>query len=233
LSDLPVVVEELWFGDEAPGCDPRELAQVAGAVVPRRIEYAAGRHCARAALAKLDIHDFVLLNTSDRCPAWPAGIVGSITHTGRAPRGYCAVALASTARVLALGIDAEQTGPLDPGLWELIARPAELRALQRVGDAAGWHAKLLFVAKEAFYKAQFPLTRAQLDFHDVEVELDFAAGRFEVMLVASVAGNHLSSAEGRFRIDGRCALAAVVALHGPNPAFGPKLRATVAGARSS
>ena len=36
--------------------------------------------------------------------------------------------------------------------------------------------RLLFVAKEAIYKAQYPVDAAFLEFHDIEVDLDTKLG---------------------------------------------------------
>jgi hypothetical protein len=60
-------------------CD--ELRLMASAVPRRRAEFAAGRACARAALRRLGINGWPLLVGSKREPLWPAGVVGSITHT--------------------------------------------------------------------------------------------------------------------------------------------------------
>ena len=82
---------------------PEERAGLGRAVEKRRREFAAGRACARRALARLEIADAVLPIGPDRLPAWPAGIVGSITHCA----GYCGVAVARRGSILCLGLDAE------------------------------------------------------------------------------------------------------------------------------
>lgn len=71
-----------------------------------------------------------------------------------------------------LGIDSEITGSVRRELWRGICTPAEtawLRSLPGVEQLAA--ATLIFSAKEAFYKCQFPLTQERLGFHDVAVEL--------------------------------------------------------------
>ena len=55
-------------------------------------------------------------------------------------------------------------------MLELIATPQELR---KIADDP-LRGKLLFAAKEAVYKAVYPLDRVFLEFHDIEVDL---AGR--------------------------------------------------------
>ncbi len=106
----------------------------------------------------------------DRVPRWPAGVVGSITHTS----AFCAAAVAWQADLRALGLDAEhaiETAQAD--LVRLVATPAEaawFAALSEDQRARG--AALLFSAKEALYKCQFKLTRERLDFDDVELFVD-------------------------------------------------------------
>ena len=73
-----------------------------------------------------------------------------------------------TSNGLSIGIDIEPDVDLPDGLTEIVATPNELR---RYHDGI-LRSRLLFVAKEAVYKATFPLDRRFLDFLDVEVDLD-------------------------------------------------------------
>jgi 4'-phosphopantetheinyl transferase EntD len=99
---------------------------------------------------------------------WPDGIVGSITHCP----GYCAAAVAPRAQVLGLGIDAEQVTPLDETEIPLICTSAELDgAIKVLGYAHVVAAKLIFSAKESFYKCYYPLIGRFLDFLDVTVSV--------------------------------------------------------------
>ncbi|MFF1717797.1 hypothetical protein [Streptomyces sviceus] len=54
-----------------------------------------------------------------RCPAWPDGVVGSMTHCD----GYRAAAVAHAGEVLGVGIDAEHHLPLPEGVFASIALP--------------------------------------------------------------------------------------------------------------
>ena len=97
-----------------------------------------------------------------REPQWPAGLVGSITHT----TGFRAAAVAPRSVVASLGIDTEQNEPLPDGVEELITVPGEpemLAALARAFPAVHW-GRLLFSAKESIYKAWYPLTGRWLGF---------------------------------------------------------------------
>jgi 4'-phosphopantetheinyl transferase EntD len=86
-----------------------------------------------------------------------------------------AVAVSENARLRSIGCDIEPALPLPTEVVDRVLTVAERAAL---GNRAPWHDRLIFCAKEAVYKAQFPLTGRRLDFHDVEVEVDGARGTF-------------------------------------------------------
>jgi 4'-phosphopantetheinyl transferase EntD len=147
-----------------------EAAIVAGAA-PRRVgEFAAGRLCARRALAELGHVDWPLLRGEDREPLWPAGVVGSITHT----EGYYAAVAARASQIATVGIDAEEHDRLPDGILHRITLPEEARWIgERSGDGVHWD-RLLFCAKEAVFKCWFPLTHRWLEFEGARIE--FAPG---------------------------------------------------------
>jgi 4'-phosphopantetheinyl transferase EntD len=146
-----------------------EEAPYVARAVPKRVgEFAAGRACARRALAELAIVDFPLRVGSNREPLWPEGITGSITHT----TGFCGVVVARKTETLSLGVDAELASAVQRRLWRQIATAQEscwLEGLQT--DRGAIMASVLFSAKEAFFKCQFPLTREWLNFGDVAVRV--------------------------------------------------------------
>jgi 4'-phosphopantetheinyl transferase EntD len=109
---------------------------------------------------------------------WPEQVWGSITHAD----GLCAAVAARRAELAGIGIDAELRGRVTPKLWAHIASAREIAWFEAARDAAlaNERATLLFSAKEAFYKAQFCLTRSFVGFHEVEVE--FADQNFCVRL---------------------------------------------------
>jgi 4'-phosphopantetheinyl transferase EntD len=196
----PVCFEEVSLSEPLPPPHPQEAEQVATAVPARRIEFAAGRHCARRALARLSIEGFVLRNGADRAPRWPVGVVGAITHTQRAGEGYCGVVVGRTDRVVTVGLDAEQAEPLATSLWPHVLTAGERRSLQTTAaDTAGYLARVIFSAKECFYKAQFALSRQFLRFHDVEISLDPGEPTFAATLTRDAPrGLPLTSCRGRF-----------------------------------
>jgi 4'-phosphopantetheinyl transferase EntD len=177
------------YGD---GCEtevlPEERSLVARAGDKRRREFAAGRSCARRALARLGWSDFPLLSGANREPLWPPGVLGSITHC----QGYSAAAAARLADldgIRGLGIDAELNAPLPDGVIDLVCTPWERRSLV---EAPGMNLPtLVFSAKESVYKAWFPIAACWLDHQDAEIDLDIAAGRFSVRLLPSAPVDRL------------------------------------------
>jgi len=129
-------------------------------------------------LERLNVQNFALLCGAQREPLWPAGIVGSITHT----EGLCAVAAARDTQYRGIGIDVEPNLPIEPDLIDYVCEDAELQAAASLaGLEPERAARLLFSAKEAVYKCQFYLSRRFLEFHDVNIRLS-ASGEFRAEL---------------------------------------------------
>ncbi|MFI9642504.1 4'-phosphopantetheinyl transferase [Micromonospora sp. NPDC051925] len=148
---------------------PEEQALLLRAGPKRRREFTTVRACARQALAQLGVAPAPILPGPGRAPAWPAGVVGSMTHCA----GYRAAAVASRNLLLSLGIDAEPALPLPRGVLGMVASAAEtahLAALAEDDPAVPWD-RLLFCAKEAVYKAWFPVTGRWLGFADADVRI--------------------------------------------------------------
>jgi 4'-phosphopantetheinyl transferase EntD len=163
-----VVVRDRFIPGEPAELHPAEAEDVTRAVPKRIAEFAAGRACARAALAQFGVRGFALRAAPDRQPRWPEGFIGTITHT----TGYCAAAVAPRASVLAIGLDSEIVGAPTHDIWPTIARSEELTWMRSLPSAERPAAvTLLFAAKEAFYKCQYPLVGEWLDFHDLWVKV--------------------------------------------------------------
>lgn len=163
-------------------------ARYLGRAVPKRVrEFAAGRLCARRALAEFGIVDFPVERADDRQPIWPDSMVGSITHTA----GFCAAVVAARRRTHALGLDSEVVGDVNVEIWPSICVPIEtawVRSLPASEQAAA--VALIFSAKEAFYKCQYPVVHERLNFHDVSVEArasGAADGVFRIHPTRSIA----------------------------------------------
>lgn len=193
-----------------PDLRPGEAAAMRDVVAQRRREFAAGRWCARRALAQLGHPPGPILRGPRGEPLWPPGVVGSVTHCP----GYAAAAVADRRQVLALGIDAEPDLPLPHGVIDLIALPEELNQLRpatRQRPEVSFD-RLLFSAKESLYKALYPHTGAWLDFRQARLDVDATAGRFTVLEVDAPACVELElrRVQGRWERDDGLLLTAVV-----------------------
>jgi 4'-phosphopantetheinyl transferase EntD len=189
---------------------PQERAALGQAVDKRRREFITARACARLALAQLGLPPTAIATGERGEPCWPTGVVGSITHCA----GYRACVLAWAAEVATVGIDAEPNEPLPRGLLADIARVEErpwLDELLRTEPAVCWD-RLLFSAKEAVYKAWFPLARRWLGFEDAVVTVDPRRGHFRARLLVPgpvVDGHELQALEGRWLVSGGLLLSAI------------------------
>jgi 4'-phosphopantetheinyl transferase EntD len=202
-----VIAVEHWGLGREQDLLPDEVRHVEKAVAKRRQEFAAGRRCARLALARLGVTPGPILPAEDRTPRWPSAIVGSITHSG----AYCAAAVGWTAQFRGIGIDAEQLGAVDPSLWPAICSAGELAwLLSQPAEERAALATKFFCAKEAFYKCQYTVTGRWLDFHDVAV--DIAADAFAAATGTDRGG---LSATGAFWIGNGMVLAALAIPAGP------------------
>ncbi|HEV7358239.1 MAG TPA: 4'-phosphopantetheinyl transferase superfamily protein [Steroidobacteraceae bacterium] len=180
------LVAELRGPGDPAALLPEETLCVKGAVQKRVQEFAAGRACAHRLLGELGIDDFSIKVADDRRPLWPDALVGSITHTS----DFCAVVVAKKETLGAVGIDSEIAGSVEAHLWRGICTPSEtawLRSLPEDEQTAA--ATLIFSAKEAFYKCQYPLVRERLSFHDATVEPVWGAERgvFKIHATRSIA----------------------------------------------
>ena len=142
-------------------------------------------------------------------PQWPAGVVGSMTHCA----GYRAAAVARATTLWTLGIDAEPHDALPAGVLPLVSLAAERELLARLAaerPGVRWD-RLLFCAKEAVYKAWFPLARRWLDFEQAAITLT-ADGRVSARLLIDgpvVAGAPVTGFTGRWLVERGLAVVAV------------------------
>jgi len=133
---------------------PEEEPLIAKSVAKRRNEFITVRFCAREALGELGLQPVPILKGDKGEPCWPEGIVGSLTHC----EGYRGAAVARHDEVRSVGIDAEPHDVLPKGVLDAISLPGERTALRAMPTGLHWD-RILFCAKEATYKAWFPVTR--------------------------------------------------------------------------
>jgi len=157
-----------------------EEALLAHAVDKRRREFTTVRVLARRLLDDLGFAPAPILRDERGAPVWPDGVVGSMTHC----EGFRAVAVARAADVPTIGIDAEPAQELPAGVLGLVSLPEERDALARLAlrePGVAWD-RLLFCAKEAVYKAWYPLAGRWLGFEEARITLN-PAGTFTATLL--------------------------------------------------
>jgi 4'-phosphopantetheinyl transferase EntD len=213
---LPGWVEgvEAWGDEPQIELFAQEELAIERSVERRRREFTTARACARTALQRLGVPAAPILPGARGEPRWPSGVVGSITHC----EGYRACAVARCSQVATIGIDAEPNAALPRGLIADIASPEEEAAIGRLRDehpAVSWD-RLLFSAKEAVYKAWFPLAESWLGFQDAVLSIDSRTRTFSARLLVAaplLGGRPLDRLEGRWVADERIVLTAIVLAH--------------------
>lgn len=170
FPDPRVYVLTSAVGDEALAfISEREAASIVDAVPKRRREFATARALAREGLERFfGLHDFNLLNDKDRAPIWPQGIAGSLSHSST----HAWVALVD-ATYGTIGVDGEDRDKLERSLWHLTMRDEEIAYLKTLETSVQERrALVIFSAKEALYKTQFPWSHKYMDFMAVQIRLD-------------------------------------------------------------
>ncbi len=153
---------------------------VEGAVNKRKAEFLAGRVCAQSSLQSLGVNESVGRSVN-RSPIWPAGIVGSISHTSHLAM---AIALPNDA-VNYVGIDCEviieehrarelsSSILVDSELMDSLTSPLSFPEFFT----------LCFSAKESFFKALHPTVGKFFGFEAARlVSLTPETGEFSLML---------------------------------------------------
>lgn len=138
------------------------------AVASRQLTYALGRAAAARGLAALGLPRQPLLQGEIGEPLWPAGVVGSISHTADA----AAAVVASVERSAGVGVDLELVSRRPTlAIERRVCREPEREWVMAAGDDDARAARLLrlVMAKEATFKAFYPMERVFLNFADAEL----------------------------------------------------------------
>jgi 4'-phosphopantetheinyl transferase EntD len=194
---------------DSPGLAPmpQEEPLIARSVAKRRNEFITVRHCARIALGQLGVAPPPILKGDKGQPCWPDGIVGSLTHCA----GYRGAVVGRAAAVRSVGVDAEPHDVLPDGVLDAISLEEERHEIAALPPGLHWD-RILFCAKEATYKAWFPLTKRWLGFEDAHIVLDVAGSFVSTILVdgSTLSGTPLTALRGRWSVRNGLALTAIV-----------------------
>lgn len=144
---------------------PEEITYVTDMSDKRRLEFVAGRTAAKISMSRAGHPKGVILRQQGGAPIWPKGLFGSLTHNNR----LAAAAVIDANRSTSIGIDIEENVALPDDVLGLVLTPAERSECTRHGSGASVRAKLLFSAKEAVFKADWPRYGEFLDFADIQL----------------------------------------------------------------
>ena len=193
---------------------PEEEPLIAKSVAKRRNEFITVRHCARVAMGELGLPPVPILKGEKGEPCWPDGVVGSLTHC----TGYRGAVVGRANSVRSVGIDAEPHDVLPNGVLDAITLEEERHEIAALPDGLHWD-RILFCAKEATYKAWFPLTKRWLGFEDAHIVFDLehpgggTAGVFVSKILidgAALSGPPLTELRGRWSVERGLVLTAIV-----------------------
>ncbi|MFV8783527.1 4'-phosphopantetheinyl transferase family protein [Microbulbifer sp. SA54] len=161
-------------------------SQLARAVRKRRAEFLAGRRCAQQLLLSRGVSTAVsghIASGEDRCPVWPQGIHGAISHSD--DLAICALS------AYPVGVDYEPLiAPASAdNVRALIMTPGETRRGPPAPLTDNQWLTLVFSAKESLFKALYPLVRQYFDFQDAEVRAQHIGddgGSLELVLLNDI-----------------------------------------------
>jgi 4'-phosphopantetheinyl transferase EntD len=188
------------MGPAAPRLHPLEEGILGPqAVAGRRVLFALGRAAARDALRELGIEDVEVGRGDGGEPLWPKGVVGAISHS---PEVAVAVVGRRTDYV-GLGVDVEEParGPTARAA-RLVCRPSEMAWVDP--EAGTQRLTMLFSAKEAVFKALYPIEHVWLGFADAELTWLEERCAFEARVLKSVGDGYPVG----YRLDVNCTVGA-------------------------
>ncbi|WP_392566638.1 4'-phosphopantetheinyl transferase superfamily protein [Utexia brackfieldae] len=177
----------------APEIDQVDIPDSLKQAIPKRlVEFIAGRVLAKQLLLAQGCQQSVERGVSDNAPIWPAGFIGSISHS----KGIAASALLPTTTTKALGLDVEHwlSSALARQIQDHICTAQELahfdprmRLNQKV--------TLIFSAKEALYKMLYPQVRQFFGFSEARLihqQGDEQAGSLTIELLKDLSSEYLA-----------------------------------------
>lgn len=141
----------------------------------RRTEFFLGRLAAFRALQAVGVDPQPVLKAKGREPVWQDGIVGAITHKA----GTAVAAVAPRERACGVGVDLEALEP--PVRFQIVAKvctETERTWVEGAPEEKDTRLKMVFSAKEAGFKAFYPIRQIYLGYKDAELRWEEDARRF-------------------------------------------------------
>lgn len=152
--------------------DPAMAPRLAHTPIARRAAFLAGRYCVMKAFVDAGVPWRGLPANTNRTPAWPDGVTGSISHSDTA----AVAAVSKNGDVIGIGVDVERIivdSVRDEIGYLVVSGQQEQALLDECGADRAATFTLFFSAKEAFFKAVYAQVGRHFDFHAVRVaEID-------------------------------------------------------------
>ncbi len=157
-------------------------AKLESAASKRRAEFLAGRLAARDSVAALCGAPEAPSQDAERLPRWPAGIIGSITHS----HGLAAAVVGHQRAYEGLGLDAERLLTTERALRlapQILVNTERAWLASLETSQQGRFVTLVFSLKESLFKALYPLVRQRFYFPDAQLSnWDPASGEVTITL---------------------------------------------------
>lgn len=143
-------------------------AGLSTSVDKRQAEFLAGRYAAKLALASchyITCEPLLIAADQRRCPVWPRGYIGSISHC----EGHAICVVADETKIHSLGVDIEPyfTEETANQVANQVYTHQELSLLLQSGFLAATATTLLFSAKESLFKAIYPTVNSYFGFESM------------------------------------------------------------------
>jgi 4'-phosphopantetheinyl transferase EntD len=157
------------------------------AVDKRRKEFFLGRLAAFRALQALGVNPEPVIKGERREPLWQEGIVGAITH--KADTAIAVVARKSA--TCGVGVDLESLDkPVNFRIATKVCTEPEQEWISEVPDEKDKRLKMIFSAKEAGFKAFFPIQQIFLGYQDAQLAWHEETRSFSGVLLKSAGDHH-------------------------------------------
>jgi 4'-phosphopantetheinyl transferase EntD len=136
-------------------------------------------------LRELGIADAPIARGASGEPLWPTGVVGAISHSREVAVGV----VGRRSEYAGLGVDVEELarGP-SPRAARLVCRPGEMAWVDP--ESGTDRLAMLFSAKEAIFKALYPIEHVWLGFADAELTWHAELRAFEARVLKSVGDGY-------------------------------------------